>query len=46
MHVVTPATGFEPTSYRVDDYGGEIVLLTMHAEVSLNGQILKITSVM
>ena len=34
------------TSFRAKNVDGEIVLLTMHAEVSLNGQILKITSVM
>ena len=27
MHVVTPATDFEPTSYRVDDYGAYFRLL-------------------
>ena len=37
MHVVTPATGFEPTSYRVDDYGAYFRLLKRGIDQFLAG---------
>ena len=37
MHVVTPATGFEPTSYRVDDYGAYFRLLERDIDQFLAG---------
>ncbi len=37
MHVVTPATGFEPTSYRVDDFGAYYRLLERDIDQFLAG---------